>query len=161
MPQGNLKLTKLVATSDLDGISNWLTEHGALDIADELIRLPPTDQAVVFRVLAKDRALAVFEALDPVNQQQLIDALADDSVHELFRHIDAGDRARLLDEMPAIVLVALPVLDAENRLVGVLTVDDAMEVIEEEVTEDIHRADHLLPHRPCRFGDLTGAPDLA
>jgi magnesium transporter len=32
------------------------------------------------------------------------------------------------------------VLDTEERLVGVLTVDDAMEIIEAEETEDIHRA---------------------
>ena len=34
-------------------------------------------------------------------------------------------------------LLALPVVDSENRLVGIVTVDDAMDVIEEETTEDI------------------------
>jgi magnesium transporter len=34
-------------------------------------------------------------------------------------------------------LVALPVVDADNRLVGVITVDDVLDVVEEEATEDI------------------------
>jgi magnesium transporter len=44
-------------------------------------------------------------------------------------------------------LVALPVLDTEDRLVGVLTVDDAMEIIEAEETEDIQRAGGVEPLR--------------
>lgn len=34
-------------------------------------------------------------------------------------------------------LIAIPVVDKEMRMVGIVTVDDAMEVIEEETTEDI------------------------
>ncbi|WP_051515375.1 magnesium transporter [Candidatus Blastococcus massiliensis] len=37
-------------------------------------------------------------------------------------------------------LVAVPVVDAENRLVGLFTVDDAMRVLEHEESEDIARA---------------------
>jgi magnesium transporter len=36
-------------------------------------------------------------------------------------------------------LVALPVVDAENRLIGVVTVDDVLDVVEEEATEDIYK----------------------
>ncbi|WP_304639259.1 magnesium transporter [Pseudomonas sp.] len=36
-------------------------------------------------------------------------------------------------------LVALPVVDSEQRLVGVVTHDDAMDVAEAEATEDIHK----------------------
>lgn len=36
-------------------------------------------------------------------------------------------------------LVALPVIDAENRLIGVITVDDVIDVIHEEATEDIQK----------------------
>ena len=34
-------------------------------------------------------------------------------------------------------LVALPVVDADDRLVGVITVDDVLDIVEEEATEDI------------------------
>ncbi|WP_299313296.1 magnesium transporter [uncultured Halomonas sp.] len=36
-------------------------------------------------------------------------------------------------------LLALPVLDADERLVGIVTHDDAMDVAEEEATEDFHK----------------------
>ena len=41
--------------------------------------------------------------------------------------------------------VALPVVDAEGRLVGIVTVDDAIDVMEEEATEDIEKMAAMLP----------------
>lgn len=41
--------------------------------------------------------------------------------------------------------LAIPVLDAENRLVGIVTVDDAMDIIESEATEDIEQMAAILP----------------
>ena len=41
--------------------------------------------------------------------------------------------------------LALPVVDKENRLVGIVTVDDAMDVLQEEVTEDIEKMAAILP----------------
>ena len=42
-------------------------------------------------------------------------------------------------------LMALPVVDKENRLVGIITVDDAIDVMQEEATEDIERMAAILP----------------
>lgn len=42
-------------------------------------------------------------------------------------------------------LYALPVVDTENRLVGIVTVDDAIDVIEEEATEDIEKMAAITP----------------
>ena len=41
--------------------------------------------------------------------------------------------------------LALPVVDNENRMVGIVTFDDAMDVMEEEATEDIERMGGMLP----------------
>lgn len=41
--------------------------------------------------------------------------------------------------------LALPVLDTEDRLVGIVTIDDAMDVIESEATEDIEQMAAILP----------------
>ena len=41
--------------------------------------------------------------------------------------------------------IALPVVDNENRLVGIITFDDAMDVMEEETTEDIEKMAAILP----------------
>jgi magnesium transporter len=37
-------------------------------------------------------------------------------------------------------ILALPVLDADDRLVGIVTYDDAMDVLQEEATEDFHKS---------------------
>ena len=41
--------------------------------------------------------------------------------------------------------IALPVVDTENRLVGIITVDDAIDVMEAEATEDIEKMAAMLP----------------
>lgn len=41
--------------------------------------------------------------------------------------------------------LALPVVDNENRLVGIVTIDDAIDVIQEEATEDIEKMAAVLP----------------
>ena len=48
-------------------------------------------------------------------------------------HDDKEDVARVFDKYG---FLAVPVVDGENRLVGIVTVDDAMDIIQEETTED-------------------------
>jgi len=47
---------------------------------------------------------------------------------------DQEEVARTLQEMD---LLALPVVDKEERLVGIVTIDDAVDILEDEATEDI------------------------
>jgi magnesium transporter len=54
----------------------------------------------------------------------------------VFTHTDREEVARELREHD---LVAIPVVDAEQRLVGIITHDDVADIIEEEATEDIYR----------------------
>ena len=42
-------------------------------------------------------------------------------------------------------LSAMPVVDEENRLVGIVTVDDVMDVLQEETTEDIEKMAAIIP----------------
>ena len=42
-------------------------------------------------------------------------------------------------------MLALPIVDKERRLVGIVTVDDALDVIEEEATEDIEKMAAIVP----------------
>ena len=96
-----MTMPDMVATRDINTLNQWLADASTLDIAEELARLPPTDRAIPFRLLPKDRALEVFEALDPIHQQELLEGLRDTSVRQLFEDMDPDDRARLVDEMPA------------------------------------------------------------
>ena len=55
---------------------------------------------------------------------------------------DQEDVAQTLNKYD---FLALPIVDTENRLVGIVTVDDAMDVIEEETTEDFEKMAAMLP----------------
>jgi magnesium transporter len=262
--QQEQSLQELIHASDLPGIDAWLGERSVVEVVDALERLAREERAVPFRLLAKDRALEVFENLDPALQQELLENLRDVNVRQIFEGLAPDDRARLTEEMPAKVakrlleglspherrmtstllgypddsagrimspevanlrasetvsqaldrlrsigrraetiyalpvtdderlllgamglrdlvlapsdalvadlmdtdvysapvfadqeevarlirdanLLALPIVDAEGRLVGVVTVDDAMEVLEEEDTEDVARAGGAEP----------------
>ena len=55
---------------------------------------------------------------------------------------DQEEVARMLGKYD---FLALPVVDNENRMVGIVTFDDAMDVMEDEATEDIERMGGMLP----------------
>ena len=57
-------------------------------------------------------------------------------------HEDKEDVAQMLNKYD---LSAIPVVDGDNRLVGIVTFDDAMDVIEEETTEDFEKMAAILP----------------
>ena len=57
-------------------------------------------------------------------------------------HDDRETAASLISKYD---LLALPVVDKEQRLVGIVTVDDAMDVIEEAATEDIEMMNAITP----------------
>ena len=49
------------------------------------------------------------------------------------------DQEEVARQVAAYNLLAIPVVDEENKLVGIITVDDVIDVIKEEATEDINR----------------------
>ena len=51
--------------------------------------------------------------------------------------------------------LAIPVVDKENRLVGIITVDDILDVIEEETTEDIERMAGIMDGSDKEYLDLS------
>ena len=57
-------------------------------------------------------------------------------------HTDQEEVAKMFSHYN---FLALPVVDTENRLVGIVTFDDAMDVIEEEATEDMEIMGGMLP----------------
>lgn len=87
--------------NDVAGMQKWLAEHPPYEIADEIRRSDDITAILLFRLLAKDRAVEVFEELDPDNQQNVLSGLRDPAFFELVEAMDPDDRARLLGEAPA------------------------------------------------------------
>lgn len=55
------------------------------------------------------------------------------------------DKEQVAQMLSKYNFLALPVLDSEERMVGIVTFDDAMDVIEEEATEDIKKMAAIIP----------------
>ena len=126
-------------------------------MSSRFIRLRPqmnVDEAISYiRIQAKTQVETMYYSyvLDP--EQKLVGVIS-------FRELFASTPAKLVSEiMHTDVfkisvdldqenitqvfkkqdLMALPVIDAENKMVGIVTFDDIAEVAEEEATEDIHK----------------------
>lgn len=96
-------VSQQVTDRDLVALSQTLTPLSVDEIVLVFERLGEKQRAVVYRLLSKDRALAVFELLDPPLQGDLLHGLQDADVVELFVELDPDDRVWLLDELPATV----------------------------------------------------------
>ena len=55
------------------------------------------------------------------------------------------DQETAVQTMSKYNITSLPVVDAENRMVGIITVDDAMDIMEEEASEDIAKMAAITP----------------
>ncbi len=66
----------------------------------------------------------------------IIEDITDRNIHAVNTHEDQEQVARDFERYD---LISAPVTDDNDRLVGVITVDDVVEVIQEEAEEDIHR----------------------
>jgi magnesium transporter len=94
-------LPALLEEHDLAGALEWLETKPPYAIADEIARMDAVNSVISFRLLDKDRALEVFEELDPVDQQQILEGLRDQAFRDLVENMDPDDRARMLKEAPA------------------------------------------------------------
>lgn len=84
-----------------------------------------------FRVL--EGVVTVHQLLLADRNTKISDIMNTHAVHA-HTHDKKGDVAMKFSKYG---LLAMPVVDFENRLVGIVTVDDAMDVLEDEVTADI------------------------
>lgn len=91
------------ALRDLPRLAERLALLSTGEITALIGRLSPVRAAVLFRLLEKNSALAVFEKLNPATQRDLLVGLRDEEVSAIFSALDPEDRVELLDELPATV----------------------------------------------------------
>ena len=85
-------------------------------------------------VTAKDLLLSEYDAL--------IEDIMDTNVISAFTTDDRETVAMMFDKYD---FLTIPIVDTENRLIGIVTVDDAIDVLQEEATEDIEKMAAILP----------------
>ncbi len=129
------------------------TEYVKLDeditVEDALKRIRRTgiDKETIYTcyVTSPDRQLLGFvtaKQLLLADEEMIISEIMDTNIIYVQTN---EDKEVVAKEMSKYDLLALPVVDKENRLVGIVTVDDAIDVIEEEATEDIEKMAAMLP----------------
>ncbi len=84
------------------------------------------------------------------------EAIVGDLMHEdpVVAHVD-DDQEEVSDLFTRYGYLAIPVVDNEFRLVGIVTVDDILEVIEEETTEDIERMGGVIDSTDREYLDMS------
>jgi magnesium transporter len=112
-------LHELIAGSRLEAIRERLATWTPPAIANEIRDLSAAEQAVVIRVLPRQRASATFEFLDRQSQEALLKAMGDAEVASILNSMAPDDRTGLLEECPAEVTKSLlALLSPEQRQVA-------------------------------------------
>ena len=115
--------------------------------AFERIRRTAIDKETIYTCYVIDptnKLLGLVSAKDLMlaNKNALIEDVMNENVIYAYTETDQEEVARLISDYG---FLALPIVDREMRLVGIVTVDDAIDVIEEENTEDIAKMAAMAP----------------
>ena len=120
-----------------------------MTVADafEYIRRHGVDKETIYTCYVTDDTrklegvITVKDLLMNAYETKIIDIM-DDNVIKVTTTEDQEEVANIFNEYN---LLALPVVDNEERLVGIITVDDVMDVMEQEATEDIEKMAAIIP----------------
>ncbi|MDD6728986.1 MAG: magnesium transporter [Eubacteriales bacterium] len=123
-----------------------LKEDSTVEDAFKRIRRTGVDKETIYTCYVTDNSrhlmgvTTVKELLLHDYDDQIKDIIETNVIY-VNTHDDKEEAAKLFGKYD---FLALPVVDMENRLVGIITVDDAIDVLEEENTEDIHKMNAIV-----------------
>ena len=120
-----------------------------MTVGEAILRIRRTgvDKATIYTCyVTKDHRLlglvSVKDLLLAEDDDTLIREIMVTNIISVDTHTDQEDVAQMFTKYN---FVALPVVDTEYRMVGIVTFDDAMEVMEDETTEDIEKMAAIVP----------------
>ena len=125
-----------------------LRPHMTVEEAILRIRRQGVDKETIYTcyVLDKDRTLiglvTVKDLLLATDDEMEIQDLMETNLIYVNTKTDQEEVARMFSKYN---FLAIPVVDNENRMVGICTFDDAMDVMEEEATEDMELMSGMTP----------------
>jgi magnesium transporter len=124
-----------IMTTEYISLNKELTQRQALKKVCQMAN----DKETIYTLFVTDNTrklegtLTLKELLIADEDSKLEDIMSK-KVISVSTSTDQEDVARTLQELD---LLAIPVVDSEEHLVGIVTVDDAVDILEEEATEDI------------------------
>jgi len=105
-----------IESKDINALKQVLIDTPEHEVLDVMQMLDEHEQAIVFRLLPKEKSLYVFENLETSDQEHLLGSLTHERAIELVEWLDPDDRVRLLDELPTEVTKKLVArLSADER----------------------------------------------
>jgi magnesium transporter len=132
-----------IMTTDYASLPANITVVEALD----LLRKQAPDRETIYYIYItdKERHLIGFITLRKLIQSRAGAQLQDIMNTRVISVRVDDDQESVANEMSKYGFIAIPVVDRENKLVGIITHDDAAEVSREEATEDAHRQGGVAP----------------
>ncbi|MFB6345261.1 MAG: magnesium transporter [bacterium] len=126
-----------------------VSEKLSVEEAIQTVRRRSEDAEILYYLYTLDEdnrlsgVIAMRELLQAEPTQQLRDLASRDLVHARIDD-DQEEAAQLLDRYN---LLAVPVLDHQDHMRGIITVDDAVGILEQEATEDIYKQAGISPYQ--------------
>ena len=126
-----------IMTSDYATLAPQLTASEAI----QSLRQEAPDKETIYQAYVIDRERRL---LGTVSLRDLIVApnharVADLMIEDVISSRVTDPQEEIANKISKYDLIALPIVDGDDRLVGIVTYDDAMDVAEQEATEDFHR----------------------
>ena len=152
-PQMRKEINEILRYPESSAGSIMTTEYVSLrpnmTVEESILRIRRTgvDKETIYTCyVTKNRTLiglvTVKDLLLAQDDETTIEEIMETNVISVNTHTDQEEVARMFSKYD---FLALPVVDAENRMVGIVTYDDAMDVMEDEATEDIELMSGMLP----------------
>ncbi len=154
-PQMRKEINEILQYPENSAGSVMTTEYVSLNpnmtVGDAILRIRRTgvDKETIYTCyVLKNRLLigtvTVKDLLLAPSDMQTIDSIMDTggNLITVTTHTDQEEVARMMSKYN---LLAIPVVDGDNRMVGIVTFDDAMDVMEDETTEDMEIMAGMTP----------------
>ena len=128
-----------------------LRPHMTVEEAILRIRRQGVDKETIYTcyITAKDRRLlglvTVKDLLLAEDDEMEIEEIMQKNMADLIFVNTRTDQEEVAQMFSKYNFLALPVVDGEGRMVGIVTFDDAMDVMEEEATEDMELMSGMMP----------------
>ena len=131
--------------------NEMITLHDSMSVRDAIryIRATGEDKVSIYTVYCIDATrhlIGTIELSDLIynSSDTTIRDIMDDEKQLIFVHT-TDDQEEVAKVVKHYDLLSVPVVDKEDRLVGIVTVDDVIDILQEEATEDIEKMAAITP----------------
>lgn len=132
-----------IMTPECITLRPWMTADEAL----AKIRRQAFDKETIYTCYVTDdekKLLGIVTAKDLIlhDPNEKIETFMHENIISAHTHTDREEVSNMLKDYD---LLAIPIVDSENRINGIVTIDDAIDVIQEEASEDMSKIAGMAP----------------